>query len=98
MVTATARPLPQAPPGRDPFVYFVQAGAFVRAEDAQVQRARLAMIGQESRVMEREQSGRTVHRVRVGPFETAALAQAARDRLAAEGFEVTLVRVERTTP
>jgi cell division protein FtsN len=97
-VTSTARVTPPAAAGREAFLYFVQAGAFVRLEDAQVQRAKLAMVGQESRVMEREQAGRTVHRVRVGPFDSATQAQAIRDRLAAAGFDVTLVRVERSTP
>lgn len=97
VVISSARP-GAAPAGKDAFLYFVQAGAFVRLEDAQVQRAKLAMVGVESRVMEREQAGRTVHRVRVGPFESATQAQDTRNRLAGAGFDVTLVRVERSTP
>ena len=34
--------------GSDPFTYFVQAGAYARSEDAEQQRAKLAMIGVES--------------------------------------------------
>ena len=56
-------------PAADPFIYFVQAGAFARPEDAEQQRARLAMMGFEAKVTEREQSGRTVYRVRIGPFD-----------------------------
>jgi cell division protein FtsN len=77
------------------FVYFVQAGAFVQVEDAQAQRAKLAMIGLEARVFAREQAGRTVHRVRVGPFDAVAEAEAARERLAKAGLEATLVRMDR---
>ena len=40
-----------------------------RTEDAEQQRAKLAMLGVEARLTEREQAGRTVYRVRVGPFE-----------------------------
>ena len=98
ILTSTARVNPPAATGKDAFLYFVQAGAFVRLEDAQVQRAKLAMVGVESRVMEREQAGRTVHRVRVGPFESATQAQDTRSRLADAGFDVTLVRVERSAP
>lgn len=98
VVTSTVRAGTAPGAGKEAFLYFVQAGAFVRLEDAQVQRAKLAMVGQESRVMEREQAGRTVHRVRVGPFESSTQAQEIRDRLAAAGFDVTLVRVERSTP
>jgi cell division protein FtsN len=82
-------------PGVDPYVYFVQAGAFQRPEDAEAQRARLAMLGLEARVVERDQSGRTIHRVRVGPYDKQADAEATRDRLQAGGVEARLMRAER---
>lgn len=80
----------------DPFVYFVQVGAFQNADDAEQQRARLAMTGWAARVTEREQSGRTVYRVRVGPFERRDEAEASQGKLTEGGFEARLVRVERT--
>ena len=76
------------------FTYFVQAGAFARAEDAEQQRARLAMMGFGARVTEREQAGRTVYRVRLGPFERKDEADAAQEKLAAASVESALVRVE----
>ena len=82
-------------PGADPFSYFVQAGAFARSEDADQQRARLAIIGMEGRITEREQSGRTVYRVRVGPFEKKSDADAAKDKLGEAGVEAQMVRVQR---
>jgi len=82
-------------PSADPFNYFVQAGAFGRTEDAEQQRAKLAMMGLESRLSEREQSGRTVYRVRVGPYERRAEAESAKDKLAESGIEAQLVRVQR---
>ncbi|MBC7680830.1 MAG: SPOR domain-containing protein, partial [Ferruginibacter sp.] len=51
---------PALAPTAEPFEYFVQAGAFRNTEDAEAQRAKLAMMGMEARVSEREQSGRTV--------------------------------------
>ena len=42
----------------DPYDYFVQAGAFRTQADADAQRAKLAMMGWEARVSEREQNGR----------------------------------------
>ena len=51
----------------DPYDYFVQAGAFRTQADADAQRSKLAMMGWEARVSEREQNGRPVFRVRVGP-------------------------------
>lgn len=77
---------------------FIQAGAYSRLEDAEQQRARLAMLGYSARISEREQGGRTVYRVRVGPFETRDETQGPMDRLMASGVEVSLVRVERTAP
>lgn len=75
---------------------FIQAGAFSKAEDAEQQRARLAMLGFAARISEREQGGRPVFRVRVGPYETREETQGPMDRLQASGIEVSLVRVERS--
>ncbi|MDP2262285.1 MAG: SPOR domain-containing protein [Hydrogenophaga sp.] len=92
---AGATPSPAAGPGADPFNYFVQAGAFRTPEDAETQRAKLAMLGIAADVSEREQSGRTVFRVRVGPFTQKALADATREQLESNGVEAALVRVQR---
>lgn len=81
--------------GSDTFTYFVQAGAFAKPEDAEQQRAKLAMQGLAARVTEREQSGRTVYRVRLGPFDQKEDAEAAQQRLQGTGTEAALVRVER---
>jgi cell division protein FtsN len=88
-------PTPAPGPGADPFLYFVQAGAFKSAEDAEAQRAKLAMLGIEALLSEREQAGRTVYRVRIGPFNQKALADLAREQLEANGTEAALVRVQR---
>jgi cell division protein FtsN len=82
-------------PRDDPFIYFVQAGAFGRAEDAEQQRARLAMLGMEAKVTEREQAGRTVYRVRVGPFDKRERADETKTRLASASVEGVLVRVQK---
>ncbi|HSN34405.1 MAG TPA: SPOR domain-containing protein [Ideonella sp.] len=82
-------------PGFDPFTYFVQAGAYGRTEDAEQQRARLAMLGFSAKVTEREQSGRTVYRVRLGPFEHKDEADAAKSRLEGSGVDAALVRVQK---
>jgi cell division protein FtsN len=79
----------------DPFTYFVQVGAFSRAEEAEQQRARVGMMGMPAKVSEREQSGRTVYRVRLGPYERKDDADAVQERLANNGVEAALVRVER---
>ena len=81
--------------GADPFTYFVQVGAYTRPEDAEAQRAKLAMLGMGAKVTEREQAGRTMYRVRVGPFGSKDDADAAKSRLDASGMESSLVRVQR---
>lgn len=82
-------------PGADPFTYFVQAGAFRTPEDAETQRAKLAMLGINADVSEREQSGRTVYRVRIGPFNQKALADLTQEQLEVNGIEAALVRIQR---
>lgn len=77
------------------FMYFVQVGAYRTPEDAQSQRARLVLMGLDANVTEREQSGRTVYRVRLGPFERQADAEQLKDTLQPSGFEAALVRVQR---
>jgi len=84
-----------AAPGADPFTYFVQAGAYRTPEDAETQRAKLAMLGITAEVSEREQAGRTVYRVRVGPFNQKALADLTQEQLEVNGVEAALVRIQR---
>ena len=81
--------------GKDPFTYFVQAGAFRTQADAEGQRAKLAMLGWDARVSEREQSGRTVFRVRIGPFDKRVDADQIRGKLDGLKVESNLVRVQR---
>ncbi|HRL98771.1 MAG TPA: SPOR domain-containing protein [Acidovorax sp.] len=79
----------------DPFDYYVQAGAFRTQQDADAQRAKLAMLGWEARVSEREQNGRLVFRVRVGPFTKRDDAAQLKEKLDGSGVESALVRVQR---
>jgi cell division protein FtsN len=73
----------------DPFIYFVQAGAYRTAEEAEAQRAKLALLGLDAKLSERDQGGRTVHRVRVGPMDKAD-AERVRAKL-----DSAMVRVQR---
>ena len=82
--------------GADPFIYFVQVGAYSKAEDAEQQRARLAMAGLRATVSEREQNGRTVHRVRLGPFDKRDEADAQTERARTVDPDASLVRVDRS--
>jgi cell division protein FtsN len=94
-ILAGGAPPAPAKPVADAFVYFVQAGAYTRNEDAEQQRARLAMIGQTAKITEREQAGRTVYRVRIGPFPERDEADGLQAKLQEQSIEAQIVRVER---
>lgn len=79
----------------DPFAYFVQVGAFRTPEDAETQRAKLSLTGVEAKVTEKEQSGRQIYRVRVGPYDRKDEAEKVESRLKLAGHETALVRVQR---
>lgn len=87
---------PVTPPdAADPFDYLVQAGAYRTSADADAQKAKLAMLGLDAKVSERDQAGRVVYRVRMGPFSDKNTAERIRTQLESNGIENTLVRVQR---
>jgi cell division protein FtsN len=92
---ATPQTANKAPATNDPFTYFVQAGAFKSAADADAQKAKLSMMGIEAKVSEREQAGRAIFRVRSGPFDDKDQAEKIKARLDANGMDAALVRVQR---
>jgi cell division protein FtsN len=81
--------------GADPFDYVIQVGAYRTLADADAQKAKLALMGLDAKVSERDQAGRTVYRVRLGPFTDKTAAERIRTRLEGSGLENTLVRVQR---
>ncbi|MGV1045677.1 SPOR domain-containing protein [Limnohabitans sp.] len=81
--------------GVDPFDYAIQVGAYRSAADADAQKAKLVMMGLDAKVSERDQGGRTVYRVRLGPYDDKAAAEKVRARLESSSIENTLVRLQR---
>jgi cell division protein FtsN len=78
----------------DPFIYFVQAGAYRTPEEAEAQRAKTGLLGLDTKISERDQGGRTVYRVRVGPMDKAE-AERVRAKLEAAHIDSAMVRVQR---
>lgn len=78
----------------DPFIYFVQAGAYRTPEEAEAQRAKTGMLGLETKISERDQGGRTVYRVRVGPMDKVE-AERVRAKLESAHIDSAMVRVQR---
>ena len=96
MVGKYRKIVPSATPAAaDGATYYVQAGAFSSADEADSQRARLAMMGLEPKVSQRDQDGRTVYRVRIGPFTDRQAAEDLKARLTSEGVETSIARVPR---
>ncbi len=77
------------------FTYFIQIGAFDKQEAAEARRAELALAGIDAKVSERIQSGKTIYRVRFGPFASTEESQRAQERLEQAGIsETALVRIK----
>ncbi|MFT3859701.1 MAG: SPOR domain-containing protein [Aquabacterium sp.] len=79
----------------DSLSYQVQAGAYGSQPEAEQQRAKLAMMGIESRIQEREVNGRTMYRVRIGPYAQREQAEDVRLKLQAAGIDSALVRIQK---
>lgn len=77
----------------DPGTYVLQAGSFLTEADAEAQRARLALIGIESRIQRVSIDDRRFHRVRIGPIEDVDNLNQIRTRLAGAGIESIVMRL-----
>ena len=74
--------------------FFLQAGAFQNAKDADTLRARLALLGIEARIQTATLPDKGIwHRVRVGPYTSVAELDRTRDTLKQNGVETTLIKV-----
>ena len=75
--------------------FFLQAGAFQNARDADDMKARLALLGIEARIETSSASDKGVlHRVRVGPYTSVEELNRTRDTLKQNDVATTLVRVK----
>jgi cell division protein FtsN len=77
----------------DPGTYVLQAGSFGNADDAERQRANLALLGLESRVQRVSIDDRTFHRVRIGPIEKLDELNAVRARLREADVDFLVMRM-----
>ncbi len=72
--------------------YLLQAGAFSAAGDAEALKARIALLGLSARVETAEINGRTMHRVRMGPYATAADLAEAKQKLGNGGLPALAIQ------
>jgi len=90
---ATPTPTATAPaPATDGARYILQAGSFASNSDAEALKARIAMLGLVARVETAEIDGRTMHRVRMGPYGTASELAEAKQKLGNGGLEALAIR------
>ncbi len=79
--------------------FFLQAGAFQNAPDADNLKARLALLGIQATIQTITVADKGVwHRVRVGPYTSVEELNGARDTLKQNGVETTLIKVHEAPP
>jgi cell division protein FtsN len=79
--------------------FFLQAGAFQNAPDADNLKARLALLGMEAAIQTTVMPDKGVwHRVRVGPYTQIDDLNRARETLKQNGIETTLIKVREAPP
>jgi cell division protein FtsN len=79
--------------GDDKWIYYLQAGAFREQADAENARAKLALLGIEARVSERQSDNGSLYRVRLGPFSKLEAMNRMRTKLAENSVDAALVRI-----
>jgi cell division protein FtsN len=72
--------------------YLLQAGAFGASGDAEAVKARIALLGLSARVESAQVEGRTVYRVRMGPYGSAGELAEAKRKLADGGLPALAIR------
>ena len=72
--------------------YILQAGAFGASGDAEAVKAKIAMLGLNARVESAQIGGKTVYRVRMGPYGSASELAEAKSKLAGGGLPAMAVK------
>jgi len=72
--------------------FFLQIGAYKSSQDAQQERAKLALQGFESSVTQRDSGGVTYYRVRIGPFAKFDEMNNSRQQLSNAGIDSAVIR------
>jgi len=76
-------------------VFFVQTGAFASQSEADAQKASLAMQGMQSQISEGLVDGKSVWRVRIGPFANVDDSGIVRSKLTGMGIKPAVIKVNK---
>ena len=80
-------------------MFYLQAGAFQKASDADNLKARLALAGLEAQIQTAKLDDQTVwHRVRLGPYVSAEAMSAARVLLRENQIEPSVIKQSEQQP
>jgi cell division protein FtsN len=74
--------------------YLLQAGAFGASGDAEALKARIALLGLSARVESAQIAGKTVYRVRMGPYGSASELADAKRKLATGGLPALAIKAK----
>ncbi|GAA4786800.1 SPOR domain-containing protein [Lysobacter hankyongensis] len=74
--------------------YILQAGAFAASGDAEALKAKIAFLGLGARVESAQIQGKTVYRVRMGPYGTATELADAKRKLSGGGLPAMAIKVK----
>ena len=77
-------------------VFFVQTGAFASQSEADAQKASLAMQGMQSQISEGLIDGKSVWRVRIGPFANVDDSGIVRSKLTGMGIKPAVIKVNKS--
>jgi len=92
--SATAATATTPTPSAADAPYILQAGAFGASGDAEATKAKVALLGLGARVESAAIGGKTVYRVRMGPYATASELADAKRKLAAGGLPAMAIKVK----
>ena len=74
--------------------YILQAGAFGASGDAESTKAKIALLGLSARVESAQIGGKTVYRVRMGPYGSASELAEAKQKLSSGGLPAMAIKAQ----
>ncbi len=90
--STTPASTPSKPANATP--YILQAGAFQASGDAEAVKARVALLGLNARVESTTINGKTMYRVRMGPYASASELAEAKSKLSSGGLPAVAIKAK----
>jgi cell division protein FtsN len=95
---SAAQPATQAKPTAEGTTYYLQAGAYQTEDDADNQKAKLALLGLEAQVRTATLKDKgTIYRVRLGPFASQEEVNDTKTTLQENGITASVIKIVKAT-